>query len=90
MNFFSNEIGPQEIEVALDQACALGWVEKVNHGYCFHCHSEKVVYDIIDPTAPVQPPRCAACFERQAKTMIAENPDLVKEILAEIENDEFQ
>jgi|688.fasta_scaffold1336930_2 hypothetical protein len=47
---------------ALDDAVALGWLAPVDRGFCFYCNQEKAVYDVTMPDAPVQPPRCAACF----------------------------
>lgn len=88
MNFFGPNLSQDDVSEALEQACWLGWLEKVPHGYCFSCHSEKMVFDILDPEAPVQPPKCAECFTSQAQKMIKDNPGLIDEIMAEIEAEE--
>lgn len=66
-------ITSDDILSALDDAVALGWLLPIRQGYCFHCHRETLVYEILAEGSPVQPPRCPACFV-DAATAVLHDP----------------
>lgn len=71
-----------DITEALSKAIDRNWLKAIDHGYCFHCSMEGQVYEIIDPSAPVQPPRCGNCFA-SAAFALASDPKVMSEIIAE-------
>lgn len=62
MIFDDKEMMEDNIRLAVIRAVDLGWLELVNHGFCFYCNAEKPVFDVVTTDAPVQPPRCMECF----------------------------
>jgi hypothetical protein len=79
-------ISPDDLDLALVQAVELGWLIPIEHGYCFYCHTEGMVYDIVVPDAPVQPARCAKCFFEAASRLVAD-PSLMTDILGQSDDE---
>jgi hypothetical protein len=80
-NNFPN-ITRDDITDALGKAIDKNWLKVIDHGYCFHCLTEGQVYEIIDPFAPIQPPRCGECFT-SAALALASDPEVMGEIISE-------
>jgi hypothetical protein len=78
----SHSLSVDEINRALTQAVDLGWLIPIEHGYCFYCHTEGMVYDIVADNAPVQPARCGHCFFEAASVIVAD-PELMIDILGQ-------
>jgi hypothetical protein len=57
---------------ALNEAVEMGWLQRVDRGYCFACNQEKPVYDVLMDNAPVQPPRCCECYYGYAQEVMAD------------------
>lgn len=66
------ELREEAVLDVLEIACEIGWLKPVKHGYCFYCHTEKPVYDVIMKDVPVQPPRCESCFVKAAVQMASD------------------
>lgn len=87
MTYDVNNITDQDIIDALKDATDIGWLLPIEHGYCFSCHKEGMVYEIIQPSAPVQPPRCPTCFVDIASCLL-DDPTIVARIQMENRNNE--
>lgn len=75
-------LSSNDINLALVEAVDIGWLIPIEHGYCFYCHTEGMVYDIVADNAPVQPARCAKCFFEAASHLTAD-PKLMAKFLSE-------
>jgi hypothetical protein len=71
-------------EHGLALAVKQGSVIFVEHGYCWHCNSEKSVYE-ASPDWPVQPPRCFDCYATAIKT-IFDDPKQLEDLIQSVED----
>lgn len=70
MMFDNPESAQDSIRLAVIRAVEIGWLEPIEHGFCFYCNSEKPVFDVIANEAPVQPPRCMDCFVSMSERIL--------------------
>ena len=73
--------------LGLGQAIDKGLLALVEHGYCWHCNSEKSVYE-ASPDWPVQPPRCFDCYVDAIK-VIFDDPEQLENLIKSVEDGSF-
>ena len=64
----------------IDMAILVGWLAPVDHGYCFYCHQEGKVLEVVSGNDfPVQPPKCVKCFRDELHRM-SQDPETMRKI----------